>query len=328
MRRPKLRRAGALALLVLVVVLGHALLIAGWPIGRGDAWRRGGVKALQTRQLVAPAALPEAAPTAPTADPDAPGTPALPPVAAPLAAQAEAGAASAASAAAPAQDAGGVDPPRYPASVPPAATLHYRFQRGGQSGEGQLVWRPDGERYELLLQGLARGTEALGWSSRGRVGELGLEPERFVARRRGRDSMAVNFERSAPGHITFSGPALALPLLPGVQDRVSWMVQLAAIVHADASLTMAGRQISLWVVGPRADAEVWTFTTQAHDRDTPPAPGLADTVHLVREPRRPYDVRAEVWLDTASHHLPVRVRLRVQPSGESTEFVLTAVQAR
>ena len=33
------------------------------------------------------------------------------------------------------------------------------------------------------------------------------------------------------------------------------------------------------------------------------------TVHLLREPRHPYDTRVEVWLDPARHHLPVRATM-------------------
>jgi len=32
-------------------------------------------------------------------------------------------------------------------------------------------------------------------------------------------------------------------------------------------------------------------------------------VHLLREPQRPYDTRAEVWLAPAQHHLSLRAPL-------------------
>ena len=57
---------------------------------------------------------------------------------------------------------------------------------------------------------------------------------RFTDTRIRRATVAANFQREAGvnggGKISFSGSAQELPLVPGVQDRVSWMVQLAAIV--------------------------------------------------------------------------------------------------
>jgi hypothetical protein len=37
--------------------------------------------------------------------------------------------------------------------------------------------------------------------------------------------------------------------------------------------------------------------------------GTLEALKLVREPARPYDIRAEVWLDPHRHHMPVRVRM-------------------
>jgi hypothetical protein len=45
----------------------------------------------------------------------------------------------------------------------------------------------------------------------------------------------------------------------------------------------------------------------------------------LREPRRPYDTQAQVWLDPARHHLPVQALLRVRATGEGTELRLQAL---
>ena len=44
---------------------------------------------------------------------------------------------------------------------------------------------------------------------------------------------------------------------------------------------------------------------------------------LRREPLRPYDTGAQVWLDPARHYLPVRLRLAVRATGEGVELQLT-----
>ncbi|MCC6850786.1 MAG: DUF3108 domain-containing protein [Comamonadaceae bacterium] len=328
------RRRGALALLVLAVAALHAWALLGWPNGRVDGAVRGGVRALQVRQIAPqPAAgavglAAAGAPAAPGAAPPARRAPAppasaaavVPPVPAPPAPPQEPSAL--------APPAGGVAPPRYATALPPAAALGYELRRGAGVGDGELEWRLEGDRYELALRGGRGSAEALGWTSRGRVDADGVAPERFVVRRRGRDALAVNFERddAGGGRIRFSGPTLQLPLLPGAQDRVSWMLQLAAIVQADPTLGTEGARVSMWVVGPRGEADVWTFTVQGRGGVDLPERRVEDALHWVREPERPYDTRVQVWLDPSRHYLPVRLLLQAPPGRESTEFLLRTLR--
>ena len=75
----------------------------------------------------------------------------------------------------------------------------------------------------------------------------------------GREQRAVNFQHEA-GRITFSGPQLQLPLLPGAQDRLSWMLQLPAVLEAEPALRVPGSEVLIFVAGTRGDGQVWTFT--------------------------------------------------------------------
>lgn len=329
------RRRRALVLLVLGVLMLHAWALLGWPSGRVDGALRGGVRPLQVRQIVPQAAVSKseagAAPAAAAgaAPPARRGPePARAASAAAVAPAAQALAVPAREPPVPAPPAGGAAPPRYATELPPAAALGYELRRGAGLGEGALEWRLEGDRYELALRGGSGGAEALGWTSRGRVDADGVAPERFVARRRGRDALAVNFERDGAGggRIRFSGPTLQLPLLPGVQDRVSWMLQLAAIVQADPTLGTEGARVSMWVVGPRGEADVWTFTVQGRSALELPERRVEDALHWVREPERPYDTRVQVWLDPSRHYLPVRLLLQAPPGRESTEFLLRTLR--
>lgn len=196
-------------------------------------------------------------------------------------------------------------PQPYPTQLPPPATLHYELRRGALAGRGALHWQHDGERYDARLDAQLDGSPVLQWASRGGFDAAGVAPERFVAHGRRRSAQAVNFQRDA-GKITFSGPTVEHALLAGAQDRLSWMLQLAAI--AAARPPAAGEQIVMQVAGPRGDAEAWQFDVVGDaviDTDIGPVPAL----RLVREPRRRYDTRIEVWLDPARHHLPVRALL-------------------
>ena len=220
--------------------------------------------------------------------------------------------------AAPAAD-GDPPPPVYATRVPPPFRLTYALRRGALSGQAELTLQRAGSGYELELKGTALGLEVLGLRSQGSLGPHGLMPERFVDRRRGRDRLAANFDHGA-GRITYSGSAASQPLRLGAQDRLSWMVQLAAILEAAPAPHGAGSRIAVSVSGARADVDTWTFIVQDRQRLSLPGGAVVEALRLTREPRRPYDTQVEVWMDPAQHHLPVRARLTVLPGGETLEL--------
>jgi len=210
-----------------------------------------------------------------------------------------------------------VDVPVYRTRIAPAGHWRYRLQRGPAVGEAELSWQPQAAgAYEMRLQGRIAGVSVLDWASRGAIDGAGIAPERYVIRRRGRDSQAANFQRDAD-KITFSGPTHELPLLPGVQDRLTWMLQLPAIVEAAPERFGAGTRIVLMVVGARGGSDVWTFAVVGADRvgDTP-------ALKLVREARRLRDVQVEIWLDPARGHLPLRAVLAQADGGAPLELRL------
>lgn len=212
-----------------------------------------------------------------------------------------------------------LEAPVYATRLPPAATLHYSLRRGTASGQAVLRWSPDGDRYALSLHGHLPKAPTVGWASQGTIDAHGIAPERYTESRLGRELRAANFQRDS-GRITFSGPPLEHKLPPGAQDRLSWMLQLGAVLAADRALEAPGQNVQLFVVGSRGDAEVWTFTVQGRAQVDLPGTGQVDSVLLRREPRRTYDTLVEVWLDPARHHLPVRIQLTLR--GDSTQFVL------
>jgi hypothetical protein len=335
-RRSRWRRpAGALLLLTAVLAL-HALLLGGWGTRPGA----GSAPVLQVRPVwLATAqpraqAEPEAAPA--PAEHRAPATAATPGV---PAAPRPAPAASAAPPTAPAQaapaageaqaraptpgDATATPPPVYATRWPAAATLRYETHRPQRSGNAELAWQPGPGGWRLALTGTGH---ANGMVSIGGFDEAGLAPLRHVEIRRGRETRAANFQRDS-GRITFSGPGVEHPLLPGAQDRLSWLVQVAAVLNADATLAEPGTELRFAVAGVRGDAEVWVFTVQPRaDLELPAGPVRA-AVHLRREPRRAWDTEVQVWLDPAREHLPVQLWLRLRATGEGTEYRLSQIVA-
>jgi hypothetical protein len=332
------RRLRAFGVLVAVVLTAHLLLLFGvapsWFDLDDDRLPVPPVLSVRSVVLVPPVT----APAAPA--PDAPNAPNAPVAAAPVRLPPRSVAASASkpladmrapspTAAAEASPAPAVAPPVamaavtsevlpagraielpvYPTRLPAAGQWRYELRRGVAAGEALLRWAPDAQQqYQLQLEGRIAGVTVLDWVSRGAIDGAGLAPERFVIRRRGRDQQAANFQRDA-GKITFSGPTHELPLWPGVQDRLSWMLQVAAVVQAAPERFTRGSTLALMVVGARGGADLWRFDVVGLESQAAGAP-----LKLVRQPRRPYDVQVEVWLDPARSYLPSRALL-TQPDG-------------
>lgn len=335
------------------MLAAHAWLLAGLPLGVGDGPLAGRVQPINVRRIVLPAPAPpqpprevissRAAAAPPSLPPPASVEPAEPPPPGPEArplpesapepaaiasepdfaasAVAVADAASAPEGEATPPPPTGGEVPVYATRMPAAATLNYDLRRGAIGGQGTLEWRPGPAGYEMSIEGQVFGISVLSWRSRGGFDAAGLAPQRFVDSRRGRDVRAANFQREA-GKITFSGTEIEYPLVGGAQDRLSWMLQLAAVLEADPARRAAGEKISMFVAGARGDGDVWTFSVVGEEELRLPGLLVPRALALRREPRKPFDTQVEVWLDPARQHLPARLRLTQLPGGDSTEFIL------
>jgi hypothetical protein len=204
--------------------------------------------------------------------------------------------------------------PHYRTQMPPAMTLRYEVQRGVLHGTGDLAWRPQGEHYELKLEFKLSGLVILSQASSGAFDSDGIAPLRFTDQRLRRAATAANFQRAAD-KISYSGSSKEFPLRAGAQDRLSWMVQLAAIVAADPRLAKPEAKVVMAVTGSHADLGVWVFRCIGPDAVAARG-GSIDAIKFVREPREAYDTTVQVWLDPQHHDLPVRA---TQKSGEGDE---------
>lgn len=256
---------------------GHAALVTRAPAPEPPA-ARAQPAGLQTRRLVLPLAAPEPAPR-PAARPRPRAIPASP-RATPLA--------PAPRPAAPA-----------PLVLPTAGDWTYRLHQRGEDGIARLQWRPDGARYELRLDRDLAGRALPGWLSRGAIDADGLAPLRFTHQREGRDAQAANFRREE-GLISFSASTALIPLPAGVQDRLSWWLQIPARIAAAPQRYPPGSRLSLPVAGLRGELQAWHFEIVGED---------AGLLQLRREALGPYDGQLELWLDPQQGHAPVRLRL-------------------
>ena len=218
-------------------------------------------------------------------------------------------------------DSGGEpEPTLYATRLPPASTLAYEIRRGLLRGSGELVWQPEGTNYQARLNGWVFGLHVIDWSSSGHIGGAGLAPLRFADQRLGRDVQVAEFRRDT-GRITFSRHSVEHPLWPGVQDRLSWMIQLAAIAAADPTRVASGERVTMMVVGARGDAGAWTFVSRGVET-VDLGQGRVRAVALLRESRKPRDVRAEAWLDPERNYLPVRARLSQADGSDSLDLIM------
>ncbi len=210
--------------------------------------------------------------------------------------------------------------PVYRTRMPPATVLAYEIHRGMFSGSGELSWRPAPGRYEMRLQLGVAGFNVLTQTSQGGFDAAGLSPLRFTDQRGHRPARAANFQRDAH-KITYSSTHDEYALPEGSQDRLSWMIQLPAVLAAEPKRALPGGEVLMVVSGARADVAVWTFAFVAAET-IETASGPVRTLRFTRTPQGPKDLLADVWLDPARHHLPVRVQLSQGEDGDVLEMLL------
>lgn len=225
---------------------------------------------------------------------------------------------------APAVDAAAAAPDAPLLRLAGPAAWRYRLRQGGQDGEAQLDWQPQPDgRYSLRLTRRIGERALPAWESLGHTGGAGLAPERFALQRDGRDRQAVNFDAQGR-RVSFSASPAQLDLPEGVQgtqDRLSWWLQLAALVQAanDQGIGPGGRW-RVWVAGLRGELREWVF--EAVDA----APEDAGMLHLRRQPLGPNDPGVELWLDPARNYWPVRLR-QGDPEARGYEIRLSDVNS-
>ena len=218
----------------------------------------------------------------------------------------------------------GEKPPVYRTQLPAPATLRYQVRSGLLRGSGEIRWRREGEGYGLVLEARIAGLTLLKWSSDGRVDDAGLAPARFLDQRARRAPQAANFQRES-GKVTFSGPSNEWPLYAGMQDELSWMIQLAGIAAAEPALLVEGGRITLVVVAARGEARVWNVRYAGRE-SVETASGVVQAVKFVRDRDGPYDRSYEIWLDPEHGYLPAHVTRRNADGSSDFDILLERIE--
>ncbi|MGE4240301.1 DUF3108 domain-containing protein [Ramlibacter sp.] len=176
--------------------------------------------------------------------------------------------------------------------------------------QAELAWRHDGRRYEARLEVGGGIFPTRVQQSTGLITPDGLAPLRFSEKTR--NETATHFDRDK-GRLVFSNNRPESPLLAGMQDRLSVIVQLSALIGAAPQDYPVGTQIVLPTAGTR-DADTWTFHVEREEESDLPG-GKVPTLKLQRLPRKEFDVKVELWLAPGMDYAPVRLRL-TNPNGD------------
>jgi hypothetical protein len=144
-------------------------------------------------------------------------------------------------------------------------------------------------------------------TSRGSIAQRGLVPERFSDKFRSEVAAHFNWPQNK---VTFSANTPDVALQDGAQDRMSVLIQLAALLATAPAQRTPGTNITLQTVGPR-DAADWLFAVgESEDLSVPSDPAdKVQAIKITRKPRQLYDQQMELWMAPALNYLPARIRL-------------------
>ncbi|MDO9403094.1 MAG: DUF3108 domain-containing protein [Polaromonas sp.] len=209
-------------------------------------------------------------------------------------------------------------------ALPGSMRLKYRMtgQAKGLTyhANAQLDWRNGGDSYDarMVVSALFLGSRSM--SSSGQLGPAGMAPQRFTDK--SRNELAAHFEPDK-GLVTFSANTPSATWVAGVQDRATVFLQLGGMIAAEPAKYPLGTEVSMYTVGPR-NADMWTFKVTGDELLQLPYGELA-TVKVIRQPRRDFDQKVEVWYAPSLGYLPVRNRI-TQANGDFIDQLLTALE--
>lgn len=213
-----------------------------------------------------------------------------------------------------------------PVRVPPAAHLAYevdiRTSDRAERGVSYLTWRQDGRFYDAQWTYFHLQLGDNSTRSTGIVTLHGLAPLDT------RISQATprNIRFDYDGHLLhYANPEESLPLSSGMQDRLSVLIQLSAMLAADPTRYPPGTAVTLPVATGSAAGDQ-TFTVEEEESFEALRNQNVRALRLVQRPRNDQDPRTEVWLSPDMEYLPVRIRV-THPNGDVADHRVVRAQA-
>lgn len=187
------------------------------------------------------------------------------------------------------------------------------FASGSPIGQSTIELSfPEPDRYEVKMV-----TQAKGWArlfastpmlaqAKGRLGPNGFVPEHYAHQGPRRSEVTVfDYEKEEIRYESLKEP---LPLLKGIQDRLTFMLQLAWMLQTDPDRFTIGQTVSLPLAG-RDKVEEVDFLVLSDADLALPGGLVVPALHLSsnRQTSR-YSVQIDIWMDRTDRLLPVRIR--------------------
>lgn len=209
-------------------------------------------------------------------------------------------------------------------TVPASTRLKYNViaTKGSLSfnARAELLWLQDGSTYDARLEVSAFLLGARIQTSTGRLTAEGLEPKRFADKFR--SEVAAHFERDKR-LVTFSANTPQVPLLAGMQDQLSVVMQLSAMIAGAPGQYPSGTAITFDTIGPRS-SEKWVLIVGEEEKLLLPGGELL-ALKLTRKPRGEFDQTLELWLAPQLAYLPARIKL-TEKDGDYADQVWRATE--
>lgn len=185
---------------------------------------------------------------------------------------------------------------------------------------GELLWQQDGQHYDAKLEASMLFLGSRTRTSTGLITPEGLAPTRFADK--WRSERAAHFDH-AKNRVSFSANTPDIALQVAAQDQLSVVLQIAGMLAADPAKFPPASTVTMQTIGPK-DADTWIFTVVGAERIHLPS-GEMDTQKLIRNPRKEFDQKVEIWLSPALGYLPVRLKI-TNPNGDFVDQQLRKVE--
>jgi hypothetical protein len=218
--------------------------------------------------------------------------------------------------------------------APDSATLAYEVHGGSAAGDtsasapigrAQLRWKKHDDGHYLLTWDLAAAGKTAWQQSAGVLGAMGLQPERYSETGSGKSEVATHFVGST-GQIVFSNNSPSAKLTPGVQDRLSVLMQLGGILAAQLESQTLSPVIQIPVANS-SQSRVWQFRVLGLQAALPAvraklgADASKQWLAVTHDPSgdggKPWEPTITVWYDTKGF-LPVRIWTQY-PDGQAQD---------
>lgn len=197
--------------------------------------------------------------------------------------------------------------------LPPRGTIIYVVMSGDGTtliGSAEQRWEMTGDRYRIVSVMETSGLAALvkpvrvETESSGSLSEHGLQPERYVSRRVGKERVDEALFDRAAGVVRFGrGGEAALP--EGAQDLLSFNYQLGWLAKTGDMAIATGRKLGTYRL--ELLGKEWLETPY----------GSIWTLHF----RASGETTTEVWLASEQYLLPVKIR-HIDKKGERYEQIV------